>query len=58
MSQFTAAATAPPPADLEVKPQQINKYMRYLSAETSNNETKPMVVIYGWLMSKEKHYRR
>ena len=58
MSQFSAAATASPPTDVQVKPQQINKYMRYLSTDTRTNESKPMVVIYGWLMSKEKHYRR
>ena len=41
-----------------IRTQKINKYMVHISDEATSRETKPMAVIFAWLMAREKHFSR
>ena len=40
----------------QIKRQQINKYMMYVSDESRTCETKAITVLFAWLMAKDKYF--
>ena len=38
--------------------QKINKYMVHIYDEATSRETKPIAILFAWLMAREKHFSR
>ena len=59
LALYTMASTAlHQTTKTAIKTQKINKYMLHICNEATTSQTKPVAILFAWLMAQEKHFTR